>query len=192
MLTHATDEDLIKELLRRLGEDPNRNGLLETPARVMRAWRFWTSGYQQNAENIVKLFEEEEEFDELIFQAGIPVYSHCAHHMTPFFGTACIGYVPSGRTIIGLSKLSRILDVFARRLTVQERLCNQVADCLMSSLKPKGVGVVIHARHLCMESRGVQRQGTITTVSALRGCIREEVKCRSEFMAMVNNSCKES
>ncbi len=189
MLTHISDEELIRELLTRLGEDVNRDGLKETPARVMRAWRFWMSGYHTKVEDVVKLFTEDNEVpDELIFQAGIPVYSHCCHHMTPIFGTACIGYIPSGRTIIGLSKLSRIVDVFARRLTVQERLCSQVAQALQDVLQPKGAGVVIRARHLCLESRGVQRQGTITTTSALRGCIKDEPDCRAEFMALVNSS----
>jgi GTP cyclohydrolase I len=189
MLTHVTDEELIRELLLRLGEDVNREGLRETPARVMRAWRFWMSGYQQNVDDVVKLFVEEDGVpDELIFQAGVPIYSHCSHHMTPIFGTACIGYIPAGRAIIGLSKLSRIVDIFARRLTVQEKLCSQIAQALQDVLQPRGVGVVIRARHLCMESRGVQRQGTITTTSALRGCVKSEPDCRAEFMALVNSS----
>jgi GTP cyclohydrolase I len=188
MLTHVTDEELIKELLSRLGEDVDREGLRETPARVIRAWRFWMSGYQQNVEDVIKLFEEETPVDELIFQAGIPIYSHCCHHMTPIFGTACIGYIPRGRKIVGLSKLSRVVDIFARRLTVQERLCTQIANALNAELTPRGVGVVIRARHLCLESRGVQRQGTTTTTSALRGCIKDEPECRAEFMALVNSS----
>jgi GTP cyclohydrolase I len=184
----TTDEELITELLRRLGEDVSREGLQETPARVMRAWRFWMSGYGKDVKDIAKLFEESIATDELIFQAGIPIYSHCEHHMTPIFGAACIGYIPSGRMIIGLSKLSRIVDIFARRLTVQERLCRQIADGLQTILGTRGLGVVIRARHLCLESRGVQRQGTITTTSALRGCIKSEPDCRAEFMALVNHS----
>ena len=188
MLTHAADEELIRELILRLGEDVTREGLQETPARVMRAWRFWMSGYQAEIGDIIKLFQEPLPTDNLIFQAGIPIYSHCEHHMTPIFGTACIGYIPSGHAIIGLSKLSRIVDIFARRLTVQERLGSQVAQALEDALNPKGVGVVIRARHLCMESRGVQRQGTITITSALRGCVKSEPDCRAEFMALVNSS----
>ena len=185
-MSDLSDEDLIKELLTRLGEDTNRGGLKETPSRVMKAWKFWTSGYKQNPEDVLKTFEDGSEgYDEMVFQAGIPTYSFCEHHMASMFGCTHVAYIPSGR-VVGLSKLSRLIDIFARRLQVQERLCNQVADALMKHLKPKGVGVTIQMRHLCMESRGIQKTGTVTTTSALRGCIKDEPECRAEFMSFVN------
>lgn len=179
-------EDCIRELLVHIGEDPARGGLLDTPARVAKAWQFWASGYKQDPADVLKTFEDGAEgCDEMVVVKDIPFYTHCEHHMAPFFGTATIAYLPAGR-IVGLSKLSRVLDVFAKRLQVQERLTSQVADALMDNLRPKGAGVVVKARHLCMESRGVQKQGHHTVTSALRGLYKSDPAVRAEFMALAH------
>ena len=150
-----TSEDW-RRLIKDLGENPDRPGLRETPERVAKAWHHWTSGYDQDPNEILKVFEDgAENYNELIVVRGIPVYSHCEHHLAPFFGIATIGYTPAGR-IVGLSKLTRLVDCFAKRLQVQERLTMQVADALTEHLKPRAVGVVIRCRHMCMESRGIR------------------------------------
>ena len=174
--------DLIHKLLQSTGEDPNREGLKETPERFAKAWGFWTAGYKGSSKDILKTFESDKH-DELIFQGQLSFFSTCEHHLAPFFGMACIGYIPNGR-IVGLSKLGRLLDIYARRLTIQERITTCVADDLMNHLNAKGVGVVLHARHLCMESRGIQRVGTVTMTSAIRGCM-EETAVRAEFFSLV-------
>lgn len=180
-----TFSGLIKMLLIRLGEDPDRPGLQETPQRVMKAWQFWTSGYSVNPKSVLKEFEDGgEHYDEMILVKGIPFYSHCEHHLAPFFGTADIAYIPNKR-IVGLSKMSRLLEVYARRLQVQERLTAQVADALMEHLRPRGAAVVIRARHLCMESRGIQKQGSETVTQIMRGVFFEDAKARAEFMDAV-------
>lgn len=177
-------EDNIRRLLQFVGEDPNRGGLLETPRRVAKAWSHWTSGYGKEAKDLLKVFEDGADgCDEMVIVKDIPFYTHCEHHMAPFFGTATVAYIPNGR-IVGLSKISRIVDMFARRLQVQERLTNQIADALAENLRPKGVGVVIKARHLCMESRGICQQGHHTITSALRGVLKEDEKARAEFMSL--------
>lgn len=161
-----------------------RPGLLETPMRVAKAWEFWTSGYGVDPAEVLKTFEDGAEgVDEMVLVKDIPFYSHCEHHMAPIFGTATIAYLPDGK-IVGLSKLSRLLDVFARRLQVQERMTCQVADALMEHLKPKGAAVVVKARHLCMESRGVCQQGHHTVTSALRGVFKSEPEARAEFLQL--------
>jgi GTP cyclohydrolase I len=177
-------EDHIQRLIQFAGDDPKREGLLETPARVAKAWLFWCSGYERDPMEVLKTFQDGAEgCDEMVVVKDIPFYTHCEHHLTPFFGTATIAYLPAGK-VVGLSKLSRVLDIFARRLQVQERLTTQVADALVAGLEPKGVGVVIKARHLCMESRGVCQQGHHTVTSALRGAIRDESSARAEFLAL--------
>lgn len=178
-----TVENNILRLLQHIGEDPKRGGLLETPRRVAKAWEFWTSGYDvTNYSSLLKVFEDGSEgYDQMVVVKDIPFYSHCEHHLAPFFGTATIAYIPKGK-IVGLSKLSRLVDVFARRLQVQERLTNNIATVLQSHLSPMGVGVLIKARHLCMESRGICQQGHHTVTSALRGVIKEDVATRAEFM----------
>lgn len=171
-----------------VGENPSRQGLRETPERYVRALEFWTSGYQAHSSSVLKCFEDGAEgFDEMVFQRDIPFYSLCEHHLAPFFGVVHIGYVPNGK-IVGLSKLARLVDIFARRLQVQERLCCQIADTLVRGLAAKGVGVVIQARHLCMESRGVQKSGTVTITTALRGVFKAEPDARAEFMALVQTA----
>lgn len=179
-------EDNIRRLLQFVGEDPTRGGLLETPARVAKAWGHWTSGYGKNPADVLKVFEDGADgCDEMIIVRNIPFYTHCEHHMAPFFGRATVAYIPDGH-IVGLSKVSRIVDIFARRLQVQERLTNQIADALWDNLTPKGVGVIITARHLCMESRGICQQGHETVTSALRGVLKEKPEARAEFMALAN------
>ena len=185
LLQAVSEEELIKEFINRLGENTERQGLKETPERVTKAWKFFCSGYDQKPEDVLKCFEDGgEKYDELLFQANIPIYSSCEHHMQNFWGVGHFAYVPNGR-VVGLSKLSRLAEIFARRLQVQERLTQQIADALMEHLQPKGVGVVLQMRHMCMEARGIQKAGTITMSSALRGCVKEEVECRAEFMSLV-------
>lgn len=161
-----------------------RQGLEETPDRVAKAWEFWTSGYGVDPADILKTFEDGAEgVDEMVMVKDIPFYSHCEHHMAPIFGTATIAYLPKGK-IVGLSKLSRLLEVYARRLQVQERLTCQVVDALMTHLEPLGAAVVIKARHLCMESRGVCQQGHHTVTSATRGIFRDDPIVRAEFLQL--------
>jgi GTP cyclohydrolase I len=177
-------EILIRELLTRLGEDPTREGLLETPKRVMKAWDHWTSGYGMKAAEVLKTFEDGAEgCDEMVIVRDIQLYSHCEHHMAPFFGKAHVAYIPNKR-IVGLSKLARVVDIFSHRLQVQERLTNQIANALQDNLEPIGVGVVIEATHFCMCSRGVNKQGSTTVTSALRGAIKDKPEARAEFMAL--------
>jgi GTP cyclohydrolase I len=169
-----------------MGEDPCREGLKETPQRVLKAWSFLTSGYMTNPNDVLKSFGDGAELtDEMVFQGAIPVWSMCEHHMLPFFGVAHIGYIPKGR-ILGLSKFARLVDVYARRLQVQERLCGQIAHALHKHLKPLGLGVVLQCRHTCMEARGVQKAGSVTTTTSLMGAFKKHSDARAEFMAMVN------
>lgn len=177
-------EDHIIRLLQYIGDDASREGLVETPSRVAKAWKFWGSGYGRDVSEVLKTFEDGAEgCDEMVVVKDIPFYTHCEHHLAPFFGTATIGYLPNGK-VVGLSKLSRVLDIFARRLQVQERLTTQVADALMKHLEPLGCGVVIKARHLCMESRGINQQGSTTVTSAVRGIFKDDPAVKSEFLAL--------
>jgi len=175
-------EDNIVRLLQFIGEDPNRGGLLETPKRVAKAWQHWAGGYDVDIPSLLKTFEDGADgCDEMVVIRNIPFYTHCEHHMAPFFGTATVAYIPDGK-IVGLSKIPRVVDAFARRLQVQERLTNQIADAIQTNLQPKGVGVIVKARHLCMESRGIEQQGHETITSALRGVMRDLPEARSEFL----------
>lgn len=176
-----------RRFLESIGENPDRSGLLETPERVSKAWRDWTAGYSQNPADVLKAFEDgAEQYSELIVVRNIPVYSHCEHHLAPFFGTAVIGYIPNGK-IVGLSKLSRLVECFAKRLQVQERLTIQVANSLMEVIQPLSVGVVIRCRHLCMESRGIQAPGQETVTSALLGGMQTSLAQRTEFLALAKD-----
>lgn len=171
------------ELVKHLAPNATRSGLTETPTRVAKAWIEWTSGYDQTPADVLKAFEDgAERYDEMVVVKDIPFYSTCEHHLAPFFGTARIGYIPDGK-VVGLSKLPRLLDVFARRLQVQERITTEVADALMEHLRPKGCGVVLTARHLCMESRGACKQGAETVTSALRGVFQQGT-VRAEFLSL--------
>jgi len=175
-------EDNFVRILQFIGEDSTRGGLLETPARAAKAWKHWTNGYGKDPKEILKVFEDgAEKHDQMITVKDIPIYSHCEHHLAPIFGTVTISYIPDGK-IVGLSKLSRLADIFARRLQVQERMTDQIADALHENLKPLGVGVVIKARHLCMESRGICQQGHHTITTALRGVMKDAPEVRSEFL----------
>ena len=184
--TDDSGTDVITRLLQLIGEDANREGLLETPARVVKAWKHWCSGYGKDAGKLLKVFEDgAEKYDQMVIVKDIPIYSHCEHHLAAIIGTASIAYIPNGK-IVGLSKLSRLADMFARRLQVQERLTDQIADAQVEHLQPIGVGVIIKARHLCMESRGVCQQGHHTVTTALRGAIKNEAQTRSEFLRLAN------
>lgn len=177
-------QDHIVRLLQFAGDDPKREGLLETPARVAKALKHWFSGYGKKPEDLLKVFEDGgEKYDQMVVVKDIPIYSKCEHHMADIFGTATIAYIPNGK-IVGLSKLSRLADMYARRLQVQERLTNQIADALFKHLEPKGVAVMIKARHMCMESRGICQQGHHTVTTALKGVFLEESETRAEFMAL--------
>jgi len=181
------DIDLVRRLLALVGEDPDREGLQETPLRFLKALGEYTRGYQENPEDVLKVFEDgAQSVDEMVIVRDIPVYSLCEHHLAPFFGKAHIGYVPDKR-ILGLSKLSRLVEVYARRLQVQERLTNQIADALDTHLQPLGVAVVIECRHMCMESRGVRHTGTSTVTSALRGSVKNNPDTRKEFLSLIRS-----
>lgn len=184
MMSRVITQEAVKTLIEEVCPDANRSGLTETPARVAKAWEFWTSGYQRNAADILKTFEDgAEQCDEMVCVKDIPIYSQCEHHLASIFGTVSIAYIPDGR-IVGLSKLSRLADMFARRLQVQERMSNQIADALVEHLRPKGVGVLMKCRHMCMESRGVSQQGHVTITSALRGAIKDQAQARAEFLGI--------
>jgi GTP cyclohydrolase I len=175
--------DHVHDMLDALGEDPEREGLLKTPERVEAALRWLTRGYGETAADAVGDALFEESHDSMIMVRDIELYSLCEHHMLPFFGRAHVAYIPDGR-IVGLSKVARVVDVFARRLQVQERLTDQVADALMDILEPRGVGVVIEASHFCMMMRGVEKQNSRTVTSALRGAFRDDSRTRDEFMRL--------
>jgi GTP cyclohydrolase I len=180
-------DDIVVRLLQRLGEDPTREGLRETPARYVKALEHWFSGYKvEDPLALLKAFQDGAEGADggLVVVGDIPVYSHCEHHIAPIFGTATIGYIPQGR-IVGLSKMKRVVDAYARRLQVQERMTRQVADAINFELKPRGVGVVLKCRHMCMESRGVETPGSYTVTSALRGVLLDNAAARAEFMSLV-------
>lgn len=179
--------DHIREMLEALGEDPNRPGLQRTPERVEKSLRWLTQGYQQTLEGVIGQAVFEEPHESMIMVRDIELYSMCEHHMLPFFGRAHVAYIPNGK-IIGLSKLPRIVDMFAHRLQLQERLTDQVADAIMEVLDPRGVGVVIEASHLCMMMRGVEKQNSKTVTSAVRGVFRDDIKTREEFLRLVHNS----
>jgi GTP cyclohydrolase I len=178
---HAGLEELVAQLIVRLGEDPGREGLARTPVRVAESLTFLTSGHKMDLHTVVNgaLFEDNSK--EMIIVKDIEFYSLCEHHMLPFFGKVHVGYLPNGK-VIGLSKLARIVDIFARRLQVQERITSQIADAVMESLAPQGVAVVAEAAHLCMMMRGVQKQGSLTVTHAFRGALQEDVARRAEFL----------
>lgn len=181
----GSGEDIVTRLLQFIGEDPTRGGLAETPARVLKAWSEWTAGYAQDPKDILKTFEDgAKNVDEIVMVRDIPLWSHCEHHLAPFFGHAHIAYIPDGK-IVGLSKLARLVDVFGRRLQVQERMTNQIADAMQDHLTPKAIGVVLEARHMCMESRGIRRTGATTVTSAMRGAFLNKPEARAEFFAIL-------
>jgi GTP cyclohydrolase I len=174
---------LVKQQLTHLGEDPSRAGLVRTPERVAKSFEFLTSGYRTDVQSLINNAIFEEDCSEMVLVRDIEIYSLCEHHMLPFFGRAHVAYIPDGR-IIGLSKIPRIVDAFARRLQVQERLTQQVAEALNDALGPRGVAVVVEARHLCMMMRGVEKQNSSATTSAMLGLFREDPKTRMEFLEL--------
>lgn len=181
-LTSVDMVDALRLLLRWVGEDPDREGLVGTPARVLGAWATWCDGYGKDPARVMRTFRDgAENYNEMVVVRDIPFYSHCEHHLAPFFGTVSIAYLPQGR-VVGLSKLSRLLDIYAHRLQVQERLTVQVANAIMHYLEPLGCGVLVRARHLCMESRGICKQGHQTVTSALRGVLHDDTAARAEFL----------
>ena len=188
-LSHDDDVPELEALVRRqlalLGEDPERHGLVRTPERVATALSWLTRGYQQDVRDVVNDAIFDEQHEGMVLVRDIELYSLCEHHMLPFFGKAHVAYIPDGR-ILGLSKVPRLVEVFARRLQVQERLSEQIADALMQVLQPRGVGVVIEAQHLCMMMRGVEKQNSTTVTSALRGVFRECPMTREEFLRLVH------
>ena len=177
-------EQITKELLEIVGEDTNREGLLKTPTRVAKSWEFLSQGYNQNLDEIVNGALFEEAAKDMVIVKDIEFYSLCEHHLIPFYGKAHVGYIPNGK-IIGLSKIPRIIDFYARRLQVQERLTNQIATCIQDLLNPKGVAVIMEGRHFCMLMRGVQKQNSIASTSSMLGTFKEKSSTRNEFLKLV-------
>ena len=177
---------LVREQLRLVGEDPERDGLLRTPDRVQKAMRWLTRGYGLSVEDVIRGAIFDEDHHNMVIVKDIEMYSLCEHHMLPFFGKVHVAYIPNGR-IVGLSKLPRLVEIFSRRLQVQERLTVQIAEALVDLLDPLGVGVVVEAAHLCMMMRGVEKQNSMTITSALRGAFRDDPKTRDEFLRLAHN-----
>ena len=177
-------QEIVRNMLLAIGEDPSREGLLKTPERVEKSMKFLTRGYSQNLDDIVNGALFEAESDDMIIVRDIEFFSMCEHHMLPFFGKCHVGYIPR-KKILGLSKVARIVDMFARRLQIRERMTNQIATALMTILDAEGVGVVIEAQHLCMQMRGVEKQNSITTTSSMQGSFRSTLATRNEFTRLI-------
>ena len=178
--------DHYSDILSTIGEDPEREGLKRTPERVAKALQYLTHGYDLDPAAILKSAMFTEDYSQMVLVKDIEVYSMCEHHMLPFFGKAHVAYIPN-KCIVGLSKIPRVVDVFARRLQVQERLTNEIRDCIQDTMKPHGVAVVIEAQHLCMQMRGIQKQNSVTTTSAFTGAFLEESKTREEFIKLIGS-----
>jgi len=188
---HSDIEKAFREIFRWIGEDPDRDGLRDTPSRLVRAYQEYFSGYRQDPEQILqKTFEETDGYDEMVVLRGIPFESHCEHHVAPIIGRAWVAYVPN-RRVVGISKLARVVEAYARRLQIQERLTAQVANVIDQVLKPQGVAVVIKAAHHCMSSRGVHMHGTDLVTSRMIGCFRDNPMTRQEFMSMVHSTVED-
>jgi GTP cyclohydrolase I len=179
-------EDLVRDILKAIGENPDREGLLKTPARVAKAYEYLTSGYKQDIKKVLNGAVYEEKYNEMVIVKDIDFFSLCEHHLLPFYGRCHVAYIPNGR-ILGLSKVPRIVEVFSRRLQVQERLTQQIADTLYDCLKPNGVAVVTEAKHLCMMMRGVEKQNSVATTSAMLGVFRDDEKTRGEFLRLISS-----
>ncbi|WP_058189375.1 GTP cyclohydrolase I FolE [Terracidiphilus gabretensis] len=185
-LSEFSTEDLHREILRRIGEDPERDGLLATPKRVEKSLAFLTKGYCEDPNEILRGALFDVDYDEMVIVKDVEMFSLCEHHMLPFFGKVHVAYIPKGK-VIGLSKIARLVEVFARRLQVQERMTRQIADAIQEAIEPHGVGVVIEARHLCMMMRGIEKQNSSTVTSAMVGCFRQK-ETRSEFLSLVRQT----
>jgi GTP cyclohydrolase IA len=189
-MEEAVDKTILanaaKEMLLAIGEDPEREGLRDTPDRFAESFEFLTRGYRQNLEEVINGALFEAECDDMVIVRDIEFYSLCEHHMLPFYGKCHIGYVPTGK-VFGVSKLARLVDMFARRLQLQERLTKQVASIIEEAVNPQGVAVVMEAQHLCMTMRGVQKQNSVMVTSAMLGCFREEVAARNEFLSLIGH-----
>jgi GTP cyclohydrolase I len=183
-LTSASFEELVREMLVRLGEDPEREGLLRTPERMHKAFEFLTRGYNEDPEAMLKKALFTVTYDEMVIVKDVEVFSLCEHHMLPFFGKVHVAYIPNGK-VIGLSKIPRLIEIFSRRLQIQERLTTQIAETIQKVIQPQGVGVVIEARHLCMMMRGVEKQHSQAVTSSMLGCFREEQETRTEFLSLI-------
>jgi GTP cyclohydrolase I len=177
-------QDIIQRLLAELGEDPSREGLLDTPKRVEKSLRFLTSGYSADVDSVLNNALFTVDYNEMVIVKDIDFYSLCEHHLLPFFGKCHIAYLPQGR-VLGLSKIPRLVDIFARRLQIQERLTSQIADTLLEKVQPMGVAVVMEASHLCMSMRGVEKQNSVAVTSAMLGVFREDARTRSEFLELI-------
>ena len=176
---------LIEKLLQELGENPTREGLLKTPTRVAKSWLYFSRGYNLDLDELVNNAIFHETSKDMVVVRDVEFFSLCEHHLLPFFGKAHVGYIPNGK-VIGLSKIPRIIDMYARRLQVQERLTHQIADAIQDVLKPNGVAVVMEGRHMCMQMRGVEKQNSLATTSTMLGRFRESVRTRNEFMYLIN------
>jgi GTP cyclohydrolase IA len=185
-LTSASFEELMRELIVRIGEDPAREGLIRTPERVRRAWEFLTRGYKEDPEAMLKGALFSVTYDEMVIVKDVEMFSLCEHHMLPFFGKVHVAYIPKGK-VIGLSKIPRLIESFSRRLQIQERLTTQIAETIQNAIEPQGVGVVIEARHLCMMMRGVEKQHSAAVTSSMLGCFRNEQETRTEFLSLIRN-----
>jgi GTP cyclohydrolase I len=185
-LTSASFEDLARELIVRLGEDPTREGLIRTPERMRRAYEYLVKGYREDAEAMLKEALFTVTYDEMVIVKDVEMFSLCEHHMLPFFGKVHVAYIPNGK-VIGLSKIPRLIDIFARRLQIQERLTTQIAETIQNAIQPQGVGVVIEARHLCMMMRGVEKQHSAAVTSSMLGSFRHEEETRTEFLSLIRN-----
>ncbi|GAC1357641.1 MAG: GTP cyclohydrolase I FolE [Acidobacteriaceae bacterium] len=186
-LAQVSTQGLYRELLRRMGEDPDRDGLQRTPERMERSTAFLTRGYSQTVEEALNGALFDVDYDEMVMVKDVEFYSQCEHHLLPFFGKAHIAYVPRGK-VVGLSKLPRVVDVFARRLQVQERLTRQIAEAIRDAIHPQGVAVILEAQHLCMMMRGVEKQHSHTTTSAMLGVFKTQLQTRAEFLSLIHRS----
>jgi len=183
-LTSASFEELVKEMIVRLGEEPSREGLLSTPNRVHRAFEYLMKGYKEDPEALLKNALFTVTYDEMVIVKDVEMFSLCEHHMLPFFGKVHVAYIPNGK-VIGLSKIPRLIEIFSRRLQIQERLTTQIAETIQKAIEPQGVGVVIEARHLCMMMRGVEKQHSAAVTSSMLGCFRDEQETRQEFLSLI-------
>ena len=185
-LTSASFEELVREMIVRLGEDADREGLVRTPERVHKAFEHLTRGYKQDPEKLMKDALFTVTYDQMVIVKDIEMFSLCEHHMLPFIGKVHVAYIPNGK-VVGLSKIPRLVDLFARRLQIQERLTTQIAETIQKTIQPQGVGVVIEARHLCMMMRGVEKQHSAAVTSSMLGCFRDEQETRTEFLSLIRN-----